>query len=257
VRRSHGLEPTGRALDLAPRIEALIQALDETVGGEPPFDPAVSRRRFRLGAADPIPSVIGPPLVALLRREAPLAMFSIRPTFLDPALRAVRRGELDLALGAFGYIPETLSASVLYEDRYCVVARRGHPRIFGGRVDRTTYATAGHVYVGNPDVVMVDQGNVEREAMDGAYGAVPGPDQVRTHAYVSGWETAMLIVATTDALADCPESLARRHAARLGLDVLEPPGRPFRFTVQAVRRAGVADAGLDWFMGRLAAALAM
>ena len=54
-------------------------------------------------------------------------------------------------------------------------------------------------------------------------------------------------------MADCPRSLAARYATRLGLQVLDPPFHPFRFTVQAVRGADVQDAGLGWFMTKLSA----
>src|SRR5215469_5901896 len=54
IRRSHGLEPTQRALELGPRIEALIEALGETVGGEAAFDPAATRRRFKIACAEPL-----------------------------------------------------------------------------------------------------------------------------------------------------------------------------------------------------------
>ena len=108
---------------------------------------------------------------------------------------------------------------------------------------------------GNPDGALADESPIDRAAIDATYGALPGPDVIRTHAYVSLWETAMLIVASTDAMADCPRSLATRYAARLGLQVLDPPFPPFRFTVQAVRRAGAADPGLDWFMTKLSAAI--
>ena len=125
----------------------------------------------------------------------------------------------------------------------------------GGRVDAATYATAGHIFVGNPDGALADESPIDRETINAAYGELPGPNVIRTHAYVSLWETAMLIVASTDAMADCPRSLAVRHAARLGLQVLDPPFRPFRFTIQAVRRADAPDPGLDWFMAKLSAAV--
>ena len=256
VRRSHGLEPTRRALELAPRIEALLEAIGETISAEPAFDPAVSRRRFKLAYADPIGSVVGPGLVAAFRAEAPNATFSVRPAFLDRALRSVRRGDVDVALGSFRQLPAGLEATTLYEEDYCVIARQGHPAITGPRVDWTTYATIGHVFVGVPDAALADEPPTDREAMEATYGAVPGPDVIRTHAYVSLWETAMLIVAGSDVLADCPRRLAQRHAARLGLQVLEPPGRPFTFTMQAVRRAGAPDAGLDWLMIKIAEAAA-
>ena len=256
VRRPHGLEPTQRALELGPRVEQLIEAIGQAVGDDAAFDPSVSRRRFRIACADPVASVVAPGLVTAFRQEAPLATFSSRPAFLDAALRSVRRGEVDVALGVFRQIPPELAATPLYEDEYCVIARRGHPLVTGTRVDGRTYAKAGHVYVGNPEGALSDQAPIDREAMDATYGELPGPDVIRTHAYVSLWETAMLIVASTDAMSDCPRRLARLYADRLSLQVLDPPYRPFRMPVQAVRRAAAPDAGLDWLLAKLGAAVA-
>ncbi|HUO12147.1 MAG TPA: LysR substrate-binding domain-containing protein, partial [Caulobacteraceae bacterium] len=151
--------------------------------------------------------------------------------------------------------PDGFAASHLFDDDYCVIARKGHPLVAGHRVDGRTYATVGHVFVGNPDGALGDEPPIDREAMDATYGRLPGPDVIRTHAYVSLWETAMLIVATTDAMADCPRRLAVRHAERLGLQALDPPFARFPMTIQAVRRSG-DDPGLDWLMTQLSAAVA-
>ena len=255
IRRSHGLEPTRRARELGPRIEGLIEALGQTVSGESTFDPSVTRRRFRLAVADPIGTVIGPALVNAFRDEAPLATFSLRPAFLDQALHAVRRGEVDVALGVFNQIPAALAATPLYVEEYCVIARHGHPGVVGGRVDARTYATVGHVFVGWPDGAFADQTPVDLEAMAATYGVNPGPDVIRTHAYVAQWETAMLMVADSDAMADCPRKLATRFAPRFGLQVVKPPYKPFPMPMQAVRRGDPPDAGLDWLMAKLAIAV--
>jgi DNA-binding transcriptional LysR family regulator len=254
VRRSHGLEPTRRAIDLGPRIEALLQAMGQTVSGETGFDPGATRRRFRMAAAESLASVIGPGLVEAVGREAPLATFSIRYAVLERALRAVRRGEVDLALGVFPVIPPAFAAVPLFEDEYCVIARQGHPMVVEGRIDRGVYAAAGHIFVGSPDGALADEVTIDRGAIDATYGKLPGPHDIATHGYVDLWETAMLIVATTDAMADCPRSLAEQYAERLGLQVLDPPFRPFRFSIKAVRLAQVRDPGLDWFVEKLAAA---
>src|SRR5215475_13942299 len=76
VRRSHGLEPTPRALELAPRIDRLIDMAGAvlTKGG---FDPARSDRRFRLAAAEFVAALIGGPLVQTFQREAPRASFAM------------------------------------------------------------------------------------------------------------------------------------------------------------------------------------
>jgi hypothetical protein len=62
-------------------------------------------------------------------------------------------------------------------------------------------------------------------------------------------------VCSSDLMADCPRSLATRYAARFGLQVLDQPFGAFKFTVRAVRREA-PDAGLDWLMAKLSAAVA-
>jgi DNA-binding transcriptional LysR family regulator len=254
IRRSHGLEPTQRAMELAPRIERLLGQIDEMVSSDSGFDPAASRRRFRIACPEDIASLIAQPLIAAFRLEAPGATFSTRWAILDRALRAVHRGEADVALGVFLAIPAGLASQPLLEDEHCVIARKGHPRVERS-LDLATYATAGHLFVGNPDGALADDAPIDRPVMDATYGKLPVKPQIRTHGYVAQWETAMLAVSGSDVLAECPRSLARRYADRLGLQVLDPPYPPFRFTVQAVRRAATADAGVDWLMQKLAAAV--
>src|SRR5579862_2049378 len=116
IRRSHGLEPTQRAMELAPLIERLLGQIDEMVASESGFDPAASRRRFRIACPEDIASLIAQPLIAAFRREAPRAMFATQWAILDRALRAVQRGEADVAIGVFPAIPASFSSRPLLED---------------------------------------------------------------------------------------------------------------------------------------------
>ncbi len=255
IRRSHGLEPTQRALELAPRIEALIELIGQAVSGEAVFDPATARRRFRIVCPAATESLIGGGLVETFRRHAPSCTFSTRWAILERALRAVRRGEADVALGVFPQLTSGLVGQPLFEDDYCVIARKGHPRV-DGVVDAATYALAGHLFVGTPDGALGDEPAYNMEAVEATYGEIPGPELIWTQGYVTQWETAMLLVATTNVLADCPRRLALRYAERLGLQVCDQPFPNFRFTVQAVRRADTTDPGVDWLMQRIAEAVA-
>src|SRR5580704_4384415 len=253
IRRSHGFEPTRRALELGPRIEALIDLIGTTVSETGEFDPKQSRRRFGIGSAGAFPAIIGDKLTESFRREAPNATFAERYAILDRALAAVRRGELDIALGMFQAIPRDLRAVKIATDEYCVIARRGHPRV-KGKIDGKTYLTEGHQFVGIPDGALADEEPFDREALDKTYGPLPGPQQVRTHGYVSLWETAMLTASGSDVICECPRLLANKYAKRLGLQVLDPPYKPFRFDILAVRRA-VPDPGVDWLIDRVKAAM--
>jgi DNA-binding transcriptional LysR family regulator len=252
IRRSHGLEPTQRALELGPKVEQLIGMLGSVVGGAAGFDPGDTHRRFRIVCPDHIASMLAGPLAEAFRREAPGATFSVRPAYLERALRAVRRDEADVAVGIFEQIPASLSAQPLYEDEYCVIARVGHPAVTGA-VDWQTYASIGHVFCGQPDGQLADDVPQDLKTMSATYGENPTPDQIRTHAYFAQWETIMLMVGESDVLADCPRRLAERFAARMGLQIVRPPYRPFRMSVQAVRRADAPDAGVDWLMQKLEA----
>jgi len=255
IRRSHGFEPTQRAKALGPRIEALLDMIDSTLSTDGGFDSASTRRRFGIACPPEITSLIGASLTGAFRAEAPKATFATRWAILDRAQRAVRRGEVDLALGVFGQTPVGLTAVPLYEDEYCVIARQGHPRV-SGALSLAAYATVGHLFVGAPDGALGDEPPIDREIMDATYGELPGPDLIRTHGYVTQWETAMLVVSESDVLAECPRRLANRFAAKLGLQVLDPPTPPFRFKIQAVRRAEMDDPGVDWLLEKIAEAVA-
>ena len=255
IRRSHGLEPTQRAQELGPKIEALITMIGTAVGGDAGFDPAHSNRRFRIVCPDHIASMLGGPLTEVFRREAPSATFSVRPAYLERAVRAVRRDEADVAIGIFNQIPHGVATRPLYEDRYCVIARVGHPTVKDA-VDWRTYVSIGHVFCGNPDGMLAEDGTYDRKAMSATYGENPAPAQIRTHAYFAQWESVMLLVSETDVLADCPRRLAERFAPRLGLQIIEPPYPPFPMRVQTARRDDTPDAGIDWLVEKVEAAFA-
>lgn len=253
IRRSHGLEPTKRALELGPRIEALIDLIGATVSHDGRFDPSQSRRRFGVAASDHITTLIADRLVEGFRKKAPRANFAARNVILDRAIAAVRRGEVDIAIGIFDAIPRDLVSERLFEDDYCVLARKDHPKVKGS-VDLVTYCTVGHVFIGNPEGALADEIPWDREAIDATYGSMASPEAVRTQGYLLQWDTAMLMVADSDVLIDCPRSLAKKYAKRLGLQILEPPHAPFRFAIDLVRRRA-EDPGVDWLIEQVKAAV--
>ncbi|WP_309642875.1 LysR family transcriptional regulator, partial [Phenylobacterium sp.] len=233
IRRPHGLEPTRRALELGPRIEALIDMAGQALKPYDGFDPARSGRRFNIVAPEFVSVQIGGPLIRAIRAAAPGVSFAIGYEAQAKALDGLRRGEADLAIGRFGALPPGVIAETLFTDRYCVVARRDHPTL-KARIDLATYGATGHVFAYSLSEVGPQTGDAK--------------DPPTLLAAVPGWLAALDMVATTDAIATCPESLARRQAERLGLQVLIPDFEMWSFEIQAVRLEG-DDPGIDWFMG--------
>lgn len=245
IRRPHGFEPTKRALELGPKVEALIELSGQALTPDARFDPAHSTRQFNFSAPEFVTALIGAALVQRLKAAAPGVLFTIGHGSEAEAFRSLRQGEADFAIGRFGAPRPGFTIEPLLEDVYCVVARRGHPRI-DGAIDWDGWRDIGHIYAW-------------AESETGRAAAAQHPEdrghQVRMLAAVPQWLTVLTLVAATDAIGTVPRRLAERHADLLGLQVIAPPFAPDRIAVSVARRAGVKDAGVDWFLGEVRAAL--
>jgi DNA-binding transcriptional LysR family regulator len=240
IRRPHGFEPTQRAIDLGPKVEALISLADAALRPEAGFDPAASRRMFRFAAPEFVTALLGGELIARLRAVAPGVTFAVGHASEDEALRTLRTGEVDFAIGRFapkraGYVVEAF-----LEDEYCVAARQGHPRI-DGSIDIDTWRRTGHVFAWNRSETGEDDGDDDN-------------GQVVPLAAVPQWLTALMLVSASDGIATVPRKLVERHAGRLGLQVLDMPFPPKRIVVSVMRRKGVVDPGVHWFLEQVRAA---
>src|SRR5690349_19591081 len=131
VRKPYGLEPTRHALELAPQIDALLQAMGDALGLASRFDPRSTTREFRIAAPDGVTTLIAPSLLQAFDKHAPAARFAFSQRLGPEALQALRRDEIDLAVGRFAPMLEGVLVERLFEDRYCLVARAGHPQLKG------------------------------------------------------------------------------------------------------------------------------
>jgi DNA-binding transcriptional LysR family regulator len=240
VRRPHGFEPTRRAIALGPQVEALIALAGEALDPDAGFDPARTVRMFRMAAPEFVTALIGATLLNRLRSVAPGVTFGVGHADEEAAFRSLRTGEIDLALGRFGAARPGYVVEPLFEDAYCCVARQGHPTV-GGAIDAESWRTTGHVFAWSRSETGEDSGED-----DGG--------RVVAIASVPQWLTVLAMVAGTDGIATVPRRLAERHAGRLGLQVIDLPFTPNTIRVSVMRRAGVKDDGVDWFLNEVRAA---
>ena len=242
IRRPHGFEPTRRAEELGPQVDALIELTGRTLSRDAGFDPSNSTRLFRFAAAEFVTALIGAELITRLRADAPGVTFGVSFDGEEDAFRALRKGEIEFALGRFGAARPGFTVEPLFEDHYCVAARKGHPRIKGPVIDAQSWRDIGHIYAWSPSETATDTSEIDTG------------EPIAHLASVPQWLTALVLAASTDGIVTCPRKLADRHAERLGLQVLDMPFEPNRITVSVVRRSGVQDAGVDWFLGEVRAA---
>jgi DNA-binding transcriptional LysR family regulator len=242
IRRPHGFEPTRRAEELGPKIDALIELTGQTLSKDAGFDPALSRRMFRFAAPEFVTALIGAALINRLKAAAPEVTFGVSFSGEEDAFRALRKGEIEFAIGRFGAARPGFTVEPLFDDEYCVVARRDHPQLKGA-IDEPQWQGIGHIYAWSAAEVGGDTG--------------PAHIRIKSLAFVPQWLTALTMAASTDGLVTCARRLAERHAERLGLQVLDLPFPPNRISVSVMRRTGTADAGVDWFLGEVREAVAL
>jgi DNA-binding transcriptional LysR family regulator len=218
VRAGRGLVPTVRANEIRDRVRQVAeeaQALLRPVRG---LNLAALRRTFTLRTSDGFAETFGPPLIRMVRAEAP----SVQLRFvrkLDKDSAGLRDGTFDLETGVVaGAIGPEVRAQALFADRYVGVARGDHP-IRHEEVTPEAYASWGHV-------VTIRQG-LDLGAIDESLETRGQSRDVM--ATVDGFSAALAIARGSDLLATVPE----RHTAALleGMYIFPLPVETATFTI--------------------------
>ncbi len=236
VRHPKGVEPTARALALAPAIADILNRAQSLITS-PLFDPTLACS-FTIATIDlTLPTIIVP-LIEHLRRVAPAIDLRVVPLVRDYVVAAFDRQEIDMAILNFPDPPKRLARLPVLKDRYVGIARRGHPGLKGKSLTPKAYAALPHLLFsprGDPKGI-VDE---PLARLSGIRRRV-----VMTIPHISA---APLIVARTDLVAVIAERIARLYASEHGLMLFDPPVNLPEFTISVLTSAARAgDPGLQW-----------
>jgi DNA-binding transcriptional LysR family regulator len=248
LRSPKGVVPTERAMDLAGPITRILDHARDLLTSAAPFDPATSRRRFRIGTPNGGSADVVLALLRHVRRVAPgidLGFLSIPRTAhgWDQAYARLDDRTIDVAILPFrdqpGFVevPARFIARDLFADDLLVGMRQGHA--FAADPSLQTYCDANHLLVSVTGQV---DGIVDRYL--GAIGL-----SRRVVVTVPNSMVAFEMVSASDLLVSAPRRLVMAQAQRFGLAVAELPLAvpPSRIRV-LLPRAGLADAGLAWLL---------
>ncbi|HWM45323.1 MAG TPA: LysR family transcriptional regulator [Xanthobacteraceae bacterium] len=247
LRTPRGVVPTARALELAEPIADVLARARRVIATAEPFDPATSRRRFTLGAPDGVTAAFLPPLLDELRRTAPGIDLSVRQLLPPQELRQISQRswesalaeldarEIDIAVLPADDVPARFAGRRLYEERFTIAMRAGHPFADDPSLDR--FCEMRHLVVslrGDPygfvDDALAQKGRTRRVALTAP-----------SFAY------AISLVAQTDLLAALPRLFATLFEKRLGIVMVDPPIALPQFPIWAVTpKAALTDAGVAW-----------
>jgi DNA-binding transcriptional LysR family regulator len=206
-----GMIPTPHATALRPELSRLIERFNDFVNTSHLFDPATSRRVFRIAATDNPAAIIAPDLIPLMKSEAPQVKIAF--TLPDKARIAdhLEQGDVDLFVGAAEDAAGGLVGQTLFEDEFVTAQRRGHPRGNGDmtldefcQMDHLLISTAGGQFGGMVDDALAEIGRERRVSVS-----------------IQSYALAPLVLTSTD----CICTLPRRFLQRFDhiLDLVKPP----------------------------------
>ena len=236
VRHPKGVEPTARALELAPAIADILNR-SQSLLASAPFDSNIPNT-FSIATIDlTVPTIIVP-LMEHLRRVAPAIDLRIVPLVREQVVAAFDRQEIDMALLNFPDPPARITRIPVLRDRYVGIARRGHPGLKGKRITAAAYA-------GLPHLLFSPRGDATG-FIDEPLAQISGRRR-RVAMTIPHVLAVPSIISRTDLVTVIAERIARLYMRELGLVVFEPPIKLPEFTINMLTSAARAgDSALQW-----------
>lgn len=218
VRTPQGMEPTERGLEIVSGVQRALLEIQIAVNGKQDFDPASSAASFNVMASDYISFLLMP---ALLQRVASITKEVCVKTVM-PEPRRVREllvnGEVDLVVGFYLDVADTLYQTILFEEPLVCIARADHPALGARALSMQQYRRASHICYGGLPNNHTPSMELLLERTLPALGI-----ERNIQAYLPSLVTVPHVVAATDLIATVPEGLARRFSSVLPLKIWKLP----------------------------------
>ena len=235
VKIGGGMAPSPFARELVENVRPILRSIQRVVSPPEPFDPATSKRVFRLAIADFAPTLLARVLSEVQRQAPGVSVEWLAPA--DQTMIAIAEGQLDVALvTTSAAVPEGVERYDAGDLHSVTFARKDHPAVASWGAE--AWSRWPHIQVqlgerGKSDV----QRAVDEHGLERTIGAsVPNFSQIPA------------VLAQTNLLATMTPLVMDGAMERFGLRALEPP-IPIRptsfFFAWSFRLAN--DPGSRWF----------
>jgi DNA-binding transcriptional LysR family regulator len=260
-----GMEPTARALQLAPGIRNGLENIESAVGSAA-FTPSKALRSFRIVASDYTAGIILPRIVPRLAANAPQIDLRVFPANRTDVIRQLDDGRVDLVVGWFDDLPGRLHRKTIWVEQEAIVVRAGHP-LTSGPLTKERLLAFPHV--------VVELTGSEGQAVDGFHDERGASRRVwlerlllemsdneegligRIAVSVPHYATVFPLLLSTDLVATLPRRLAQSTRARMPLAILDLPYDPLTLNIEMIwHQRGNQDPGTRWFVDEMAEAMA-
>ncbi|MGM9481494.1 LysR substrate-binding domain-containing protein [Roseateles sp. NT4] len=212
IRERYGMQPTPKALELAPVIAEALASLDGLILGQQAFDPVKADQLVTLAPNSYVEFALMPAIVARLHERAPGMRLRLTPYGTDLAETGVISGSTALALGRFVDPPDNVVVQHLMNEGLACVVRADHPTV-GNSLSKKQYEKLRHVNMLPPGRLRV-----------GLFQALERQGLKREVAVsVTHFLAIPEMVAVTDHCATLPNLICRRLEGDARLKVLPAP----------------------------------
>ncbi len=238
IRKGRVFELTPTAERLQSAVRAAIVEIHRTLDELPTFDPATTTRTFYITGSDYLLSEMSGPLQAVVRDRAPGARVEFDSLPVNTSISPVDLLRRDVVVAGTGRGVPGKHRS-LFLDRFVCIAAADHPRLVDGSLTAEDVAEMRHVHstFGEHQFTHVDE-------MLAAAGIKP-----RVGISVEGFLQVPFMVAGTELIGFVPERIAQRHAASLGLAIVETPIEPMTLVEAAYwHPSRTSDPALMWLV---------
>lgn len=256
-----GMEPTPRALEIAPHVCAGLAKINAALPHEA-FSPATAVRTFRVAMSDYSATMLLPRLAGRLADEAPGIDVRVLPFSRTDTMRLLDEGRLDMVIGWFADdLPGRLRCTCLWEDVETLLARAGHP-LTRREVTREALAEYRHVVVelsgsGEPGETgyLEERGSSRRAWIERLLLDLRNDGDTlvgRATLSVPHFASVLPIVAQSDMIATLPRGYVQAALQHGDVVSLPLPYAPMVGRLQAIRHErSDRDAALSWLTRRM------
>ncbi|MFD1557287.1 LysR family transcriptional regulator [Paraburkholderia silviterrae] len=240
VKTRSGMQPTPRAMQLAPVVQSVLADIRERVLTAPNFEPDKAQRTFNLAMSDVGEMVSLPKLLQRVTSLAPSVNVNVVSLAPKQLLSALQRSEVDLAIG---YFPDLDGVDVfqqrLVRHSFVCLVRKEHPAA-QGRLTKKLFCELPHAVV---------QAEGRRHEIVEQFLKEHGI-QRRELLHTPHFLSIPMTIAMTDLVVTVSSDVGEIFSRIADLAILEPPYRMPHFDVkQHWHRSQHDDPGNRWLRG--------
>lgn len=207
---ARGMLMSARAEQIREPLRDALANLKRAVTASEGFDPSSATSTWRIAAADYGELAILMPVLERLRIEAPMTKLAVLESASARIAKRAADGEIDLGLQTMDDVANGLRAHKLFEEKYVLVGRIGHPQLLRPptidqfcNLDHAVVSPEGGGFHAGTDAVLKNYGLARRVVLS-----------------VPHFLVAMAVIEKTNVVAMLPSRLVR---GRAGLTLTRAP----------------------------------